>query len=144
VHAQKNISYFWCMLSLLLALQLQSSDSLITNRGAELQKLWLSSAYQQKSSGSNPNGKGAERFTVQVYAGHRSDASNVYARLIDSVGSEIPVILYFDEPQFKVFVGVFGSRIQAEHALRKWRPHYPTAFAVQAPNQRFKKGSRIR
>lgn len=132
------------MLSLLLALQIQTSDSVIIGRGSELNSAWESSAYQQKLTGNNPSGKGAERFTVQVYAGRRSDAGQVFARLSDSVGAAIPVVLFFDEPQFKVFVGVYGSRIQAEHALRKWRAHYPTAFAVQAPNQRFKKGSSVR
>ncbi|KRP06011.1 MAG: hypothetical protein ABS25_02390 [Cryomorphaceae bacterium BACL18 MAG-120507-bin74] len=79
-----------------------------------------------------------------MYAGRRADANAVFARLTDSVGAVVPVVLHFDEPQFKVFVGVYGSRLEAEYALRRWRARYPTAFAVQAPNQRFKKGSSVR
>ena len=87
---------------------------------------------------------GAERYTVQVYAGRRQDANAVFVHLSDSIGSIMPVAIHFDEPQFKVFVGVYGSRLEAEFALRKWRGRYPTAFAVLAPNQRFKKGSSVR
>jgi hypothetical protein len=87
---------------------------------------------------------GAERYTVQVFAGRRQEANLVYVHLTDSIGATLPVAIHFDEPQFKVFVGIFGSRLEAEYALRKWRSRYPTAFAVQAPNQRFKKGSSVR
>ena len=132
------------MIALILALHLTSSDSVITGRGAALHSYWESSANAQKSARNARGSKGAERYSVQVYAGRRADANAVYARLTDSVGTEVPVVLHFDEPQFKVFVGVYGSRLEAEYALRKWRARYPTAFAVQAPNQRFKKGSSVR
>ena len=79
------------------------------------------------------------RDTVQVYAGRRIDANSLFMRLTDSVGTVLPVVIHFDEPQFKVFVGIYGSRIEAEYALRKWRANFPTSFAVQAPNERFKK-----
>ena len=132
------------MIALILALHLTSSDSVITGRGAALHSYWESSANAQKSARNARGSKGAERYSVQVYAGRRADANAVFARLTDSVGAVVPVVLHFDEPQFKVFVGVYGSRLEAEYALRKWRARYPTAFAVQAPNQRFKKGSSVR
>lgn len=132
------------MIALIFALHLTTSDSVITGRGAALHSYWESSANAQKSARSASGSQGAERYSVQVYAGRRADANAVYARLTDSVGTEVPVVLHFDEPQFKVFVGIYGSRLEAEYALRKWRARYPTAFAVQAPNQRFKKGSSLR
>jgi hypothetical protein len=132
------------MIALILALHLTTSDSVITGRGAALHSYWESSANAQKSARNASGSQGAERYSVQVYAGRRADANAVYARLTDSVGTEVPVVLHFDEPQFKVFVGVYGSRLEAEYALRKWRARYPTAYAVQAPNQRFKKGSSVR
>jgi hypothetical protein len=132
------------MIALLLALHLNSADSVITDRGGALHSYWEASANAQKSARSANGSQGAERYSVQVYAGRRADANAVYARLSDSVGAAVPVVLHFDEPQFKVFVGVYGSRLEAEYALRKWRARYPTAFAVQAPNQRFKKGSSVR
>jgi len=116
----------------------------ITDRGGALHSYWEASANALKSARSASGSQGAERYSVQVYAGRRADANAVYARLTDSVGATVPVVLHFDEPQFKVFVGVYGSRLEAEYALRKWRARYPTAFAVQAPNQRFKKGSSVR
>jgi hypothetical protein len=132
------------MIAWILALHLNGSDSVVTGRGEALHSYWEASAAAQKSARNASGSQGAERYSVQVYAGRRSDANAVFARLTDSVGALVPVVLHFDEPQFKVFVGIYGSRLEAEYALRKWRARYPTAFAVQAPNQRFKKGSSVR
>lgn len=132
------------MIALILALHFNTSDSVITGRGEALQSYWESSVSAQKSARNASGSQGAERYSVQVYAGRRADANVIFARLTDSVGTDLPVVLHFDEPQFKVFVGIYGSRLEAEYALRTWRARYPTAFAVQAPNQRFKKGSSVR
>ena len=132
------------MIAWILALHLNGSDSVVTGRGEALHSYWEASASAQKSARNASGSQGAERYSVQVYAGRRSDANAVFARLTDSVGAQVPVVLHFDEPQFKGFVGIYGSRLEAEYALRKWRARYPTAFAVQAPNQRFKKGSSVR
>ena len=132
------------MIAWILALHLNGSDSVVTGRGEALHSYWEASASAQKSARNASGSQGAERYSVQVYAGRRSDANAVFARLTDSVGAQVPVVLHFDEPQFKVFVGIYGSRLEAEYALRKWRARYPTAFAVQAPNQQFKKGSSVR
>lgn len=133
------------MLAFLLALNLSSpADTVVVGAGVYIDEAVRatvgSSAHQAKQS-VDP---GAERYTVQVYAGRRQDANAVYVQLSDSIGSSMPVVIHFDEPQFKVFVGIYGSRLEAEYALRKWRGRYPTAFAVLAPNQRFKKGSSTR
>jgi len=132
------------MIAWILALHLNGSDSVVTGRGEALHSYWEASASAQKSARNASGSQGAERYSIQVYAVRRSDANAVFARLTDSVGAQVPVVLHFDEPQFKVFVGIYGSRLEAEYALRKWRARYPTAFAVQAPNQRFKKGSSVR
>jgi len=133
------------MLAILLALNLSSpADTVVVGAGVSIDEAVRatvgSGAHQAKQS-VDP---GAERYTVQVYAGRRQDANAVYVQLSDSIGSSMPVVIHFDEPQFKVFVGIYGSRLEAEYALRKWRGRYPTAFAVLAPNQRFKKGSSTR
>ena len=70
--------------------------------------------------------------SVQIGAGQAIDQA-VNASLTSNR------LIHFDEPQFKVFVGIYGSRLEAEYALRKWRANFPTSFAVQAPNERFKK-----
>ena len=95
------------MIALILALHFNTPDSVITGRGAALHSYWESSANAQKSARSASGSQGAERYSVQVYAGRRADANAVFARLTDSVGAVVPVVLHFDEPQFKVFVGVY-------------------------------------
>jgi len=120
------------------------SDSVILGTGAELDRAVQRGITAQQSAAKSNVNQGAERYSVQVYAGRRADANAMFARLTDSVGAQVPVVLHFDEPQFKVFVGIYGSRLEAEYAVRSWRRKFPTAFAVIAPNQRFKKGSSVR
>lgn len=133
------------MLALILALNLSAPvDTVVLGAGASIDEAvrsTLASSARQPKQSVDP---GAERYTVQVYAGRRQDANAVFVHLSDSIGSSMPVAIHFDEPQFKVFVGIYGSRLEAEFALRKWRGRYPTSFAVLAPNQRFKKGSSAR
>ena len=81
--------------------------------------------------------KNGERFTIQLYSGRRSDASIAYQALRDSIGHEMPLLLHFDEPNFKVYVGEFAFRLQAEYALIQWRQAYPQAFVLEAPAVRF-------
>lgn len=79
-----------------------------------------------------------ERYTIQVFSGKRLEATHWYGRLQDSLGTSI-VLLHFDEPNFKVSVGIYPIRLAAEHDLKRWRVSFPQAFVVRAPNvQAFK------
>jgi len=133
------------MIGLLFALSLVPvPDTAVIGSGVAIEEAVRSTLQSSAHQPRQAVEAGAERYTVQVFAGRRQEANLVYVHLTDSIGATLPVAIHFDEPQFKVFVGIFGSRLEAEYALRKWRSRYPTAFAVQAPNQRFKKGSIVR
>lgn len=133
------------MIGLLFALSLVPvPDTAVIGSGVAIDEAVRSTLQSSAHQPRQAVEAGAERYTVQVFAGRRQEANLVYVHLNDSIGATLPVAIHFDEPQFKVFVGIFGSRLEAEYALRKWRSRYPTAFAVQAPNQRFKKGSSVR
>jgi hypothetical protein len=133
------------MIGLLFALSLVPvPDTAVIGSGVAIDEAVRSTLQSSAHQPRQAVEAGAERYTVQVFAGRRQEANLVYVHLTDSIGATLPVAIHFDEPQFKVFVGIFGSRLEAEYALRKWRSRYPTAFAVQAPNQRFKKGSIVR
>ena len=133
------------MIGLLFALSLVPvPDTAVIGSGVAIDEAVRSTLQSSAHQPRQAVEAGAERYTVQVFAGRRQEANLVYVHLTDSIGATLPVAIHFDEPQFKVFVGIFGSRLEAEYALRKWRSRYPTAFAVQAPNQRFKKGSNVR
>ena len=128
------------MVFALLALQLLgNADSVQIGAGQAIDQAVTASLASNRLQSKQATEQGAERYTVQVYAGRRIDANSLFMRLTDSVGTVLPVVIHFDEPQFKVVVGIYGSRIEAEYALRKWRANFPTSFAVQAPNERFKK-----
>jgi hypothetical protein len=134
------VSYLSSMFFALIALQLLgNADSVQIGAGQAINQAVTASLKSNRLPSNQATEQGAERYTVQVYAGRRIDANSLFLRLTDFVGTVLPVVIYFDEPQFKVFVGIYGSRIEAEYALRKWRANFPTSFAVQAPNERFKK-----
>lgn len=115
-----------------LQAQTLQSDSTWIRNGQVLDQLAVG-----QSDNSTVMQKSGERFTIQVFSGRRTDASQVYQNLRDSVGTAMPLLLHFDEPNFKVYVGEFAFRLHAEHALIKWRLAYPQAFVLEAPAVRF-------
>ncbi|MEY3942142.1 MAG: hypothetical protein RIR07_1028, partial [Bacteroidota bacterium] len=88
----KNSATFVGMLATLLALQMMCSDSVILGTGAELDRAVQRGITAQQSAAKSNVNQGAERYSVQVYAGRRADANAMFARLTDSVGAQVPVV----------------------------------------------------
>jgi len=102
------------MVFALLALQLLgNADSVQIGAGQAIDQAVTTSLANNKLQTKQATEQGAERYTVQVYAGRRIDANSLYMRLTDSVGAVLPVVM----------------------------ANFPTSFAVQAPNERFKKNA---
>jgi hypothetical protein len=53
----------------------------------------------------------------------------IYNELLDSTN----LMLHFDEPNFKISVGLFSIKLAAEFKLKKWRKKYPQSFVVKSP-----------
>ena len=110
-----------------------SADSIIVLEGVALDSAW--SAHRRLLAAGVIQGRSMdmERYTIQVFSGKRLEATHWYGRLQDSLGTS-QVLLHFDEPNFKVSVGLYPIRLAAEHDLKRWRRSFPQAFVVRAPD----------
>ena len=66
-------------------------------------------------------------YKIQVYQGNRSgaeDAKNKFASLYE----EWPISMEYETPNYKIWVGNFRSRLEADKALIKIKKNYTNAF----------------
>ncbi len=124
VHPSANVSE--------VSLESQA-DSVIIASGVALDSAWSHERRMIAAGVSQGRSTDMERYTIQVFSGKRMEATQWYGRLQDSLGS-VSVLLHFDEPNFKVSVGLYPIRLAAEHDLKRWRNSFPQAFVVRAPN----------
>lgn len=71
-----------------------------------------------------------EGFRVQVYSGNsRQNATQIRADVLDKF-PEYAAYLSYRQPNFRVRVGDFKSRFEAQKLLNDLKPLYPTSFIV--------------
>ena len=72
--------------------------------------------------------KSVETFKIQVYSGSSSSAAgNVKAEFKQSYG-RWPVEMVFNTPNYKIWVGNFRDRLEADRALLLIKKNYMNAF----------------
>ncbi|ELR69920.1 hypothetical protein C900_04443 [Fulvivirga imtechensis AK7] len=69
-------------------------------------------------------------FTIQVYSGTNSEQARITRGKIFSLIPEADPVLKFDEPNFKVKVGKFYSRIEAQKTYAKLKGEFPKAIII--------------
>lgn len=73
------------------------------------------------------DGKLGDRYQIQLYYGDNSSASEVIKDFRDKYESWPSQIVY-ETPNYKVWVGNFRTRLEADRALIKVKQHFPAAF----------------
>jgi len=73
------------------------------------------------------DGKLGERYKIQLYYGDNNEASNVIKKF-RSIYSEWPSQIIYETPNYKVWIGNFRNRLEADRALMKIKPEFPAAF----------------
>ncbi len=68
-----------------------------------------------------------EIYKIQVFSGNRSSAEKAKADFMNDY-SDWPVSMEFNTPNYKIWVGNFTNRLEAERALQKIKRNYQTAF----------------
>ena len=74
----------------------------------------------------NQNNKIGDRFVIQLFYGDNGEANEViqkYRTLYD-----YPSQITYEAPNYKVWVGNFRNRLEADRALLKVKENFPTAF----------------
>ena len=108
---------------------LKLQDSIVVISGSLVESAWKSHLLKLRQKENLNTSGNIERYTIQVFGGNRKEAMRIYNKL----KSFEDITLHFDEPNFKVSVGVFSIKLSAEYALRKWRKKYPESFVVKSP-----------
>ena len=66
-------------------------------------------------------------YKIQVYQGHRSGAEEAKSKFA-SLYDEWPISMEYETPNYKIWVGNFRSRLEADKALIKIKKDYSSAF----------------
>lgn len=69
-------------------------------------------------------------YSIQLKNGLKEEAEEVYKEFTSNF-PEIDATIIFSNPKFKVVIGNFKHKIEAEHLLRKITSKYPDAFIVR-------------
>jgi hypothetical protein len=73
----------------------------------------------------------ADGFTIQLYYGNLNKANTILGSYRNKYGSW-PASIEYETPNYKVWVGNFSSRIEADRALLEVQRNFPTAFVLKA------------
>ena len=71
-----------------------------------------------------------DRYKIQIFNGD-SEASKKVLNEVRREFSELDATIVFSTPAYKVWVGNFKSRIEAEHNLQKLSQRYATALIIR-------------
>jgi len=66
-------------------------------------------------------------YKIQVYQGNRSGAEEAKTKF-QSTYDEWPISMEYETPNYKIWVGNFRSRLEADKALIKIKKNYTNAF----------------
>ena len=73
----------------------------------------------------------ANGYRVQIYFGtDKTKAREVKSRFLASYSSEAHAYEIYEQPNFKIRVGDFRSRLEAYRFLKKIRADFPASFIV--------------
>lgn len=66
-------------------------------------------------------------YKIQVYQGNRSGAEEAKTNF-ENTFNEWPISMEYETPNYKIWVGNFRSRLEADKALIKIKKNYANAF----------------
>jgi len=68
-----------------------------------------------------------DRYKIQLYSGSREGAENIQRSYRLKIGADKSQIVY-ETPNYKVWVGNYRNRLEADRALPKIKKEFPSAF----------------
>jgi hypothetical protein len=71
-----------------------------------------------------------EGYTIQIYSGqNREDANNAKKKMVEEV-AELTASLRYIQPKFRVSVGNYFSKLDAQKDLMRLKPIFPNAILI--------------
>ena len=72
-------------------------------------------------------GKLDDRYKIQIYSGDQNSANSELKKFLNTVGTWRGNITY-ETPNYKVWIGNFRNRLEADRALIQVKQEFPSAF----------------
>ncbi|ALJ05974.1 translation initiation factor IF-2 [Pseudalgibacter alginicilyticus] len=67
------------------------------------------------------------RYKIQIYSGNRNGAESAKSNFESTYDQWTPIV-QFETPNYKIWVGNFVTRLEADRALKKIKSEFPSAF----------------
>lgn len=98
----------------------ENPDSFTTSESENISKLL------ETKKNLTQNHKIEDRYSIQLYSGNMTVANSKMKDFTNNF--EFEARLKYESPDYKVWVGYFRNRIEADRALLKIKELYPAAF----------------
>ncbi len=85
----------------------------------------------------NSEDEDSDRYKIQIYSGSRTQAESVENSFDNSFNSWSSKLVY-ETPNYKIWVGSFRKRIEAERALKEINKKFPTGTFIFKPKKKNK------
>ncbi len=75
-----------------------------------------------------------DRYKIQLFYGDNGDANDVITDFRNKY-EDMPSIIIYEAPNYKVWVGNFRNRLEADRALAHIKHDFPSAFIPKSQNR---------
>ncbi len=114
-----------CLLSILFSgLSVAQNGSVTVKEDSKIKNLVTLKKDLEKRN------KLTDGYTIQLYYGEKTKANSVLKKYRNSYGTW-PASIEYETPNYKVWVGNFSSRFEADRALLDIKRHFPSAFILK-------------
>lgn len=73
----------------------------------------------------------ADGYTIQIYSGpKREDALGTKAKMVKAIGDDLEADIQYTQPKFRVTVGSYFSKLEAQKDLMRLRDYFPNAILI--------------
>ncbi len=122
---QKNIAFLTFVLLFTAQICTAQGGDLNINQDPNIDKLLAI------KTNMNTSETDSDRYKIQIYSGDRLESAEKAKAKINSNFNNLPSILMFETPNYKVWVGNFRSRLEADRTLLKVQNEFKNAFVFK-------------
>jgi len=120
-----NTVLIFSFLAIFTASNLQAQQGTVTvSQDSEIVELLALKKSLEKQN------KLTDGFTIQLYYGELTNANSALRKYRASF-SAWPADIEYETPNYKVWVGNFSSRLEADRALLEIQTKFPAAFSIK-------------
>lgn len=83
----------------------------------------------------NKDNEDHNKYKIQIFSGSLAAAENEKSKFANSVGNWSSELVY-ETPNYKVWVGKFTSRLEADRALLEIQKKFPSAFIFKPKKEK--------